>query len=307
MLVTGATGFLASHVVHTLLLSGYRVRGTVRACEKGECDLLLDEICGRRHDDAGEMRGRFEEVVCDLLRDEGWDDACAGCKFICHVASPVLLRRDVPDESAMFRPAIGGTRRLMSAAARNGVRRVIFTSSVGAAVASPGRRKYTCDEGDFTDPWDEGHIPYVRSKAFAELSAWLYAGVRPIPRADIAAVLCPRDSKIEESGAFALEESTTAWIRDEIAAIENEKCGDLDLVVVNPAYIIGPILLDRHAGRPGSSSTEIVRIVMTDARMQIAQPGISLPVVDVRDVAILQVPQRSDNLVLLRSSVSFPS
>ena len=114
-------------------------------------------------------------------------------------------------------------------------------------------------------------------------------------------------SEMTHSEATQLIDRLARLLRDEIAAIENEKCGDLDLVVVNPAYIIGPILLDRHAGRPGSSSTEIVRIVMTDARMQIAQPGISLPVVDVRDVAILQVPQRSDNLVLFRSSVSFPS
>lgn len=86
VLVTGATGFLGSWIVQTLLHSGYCVRGTARS--------LRDEKVGflRALPFASE---RLELVTADLLDGASvWDPIVRGADFVLHVASPFFLGDD---------------------------------------------------------------------------------------------------------------------------------------------------------------------------------------------------------------------
>jgi nucleoside-diphosphate-sugar epimerase len=81
VLVTGASGFIALHCILQLLGQGYRVRGTLRTPAR---ETHLRQIL-MQHVDVGD---KLEFVIADLLKDEGWDEAVSGCKFVLHTASP---------------------------------------------------------------------------------------------------------------------------------------------------------------------------------------------------------------------------
>ena len=73
-----------------------------------------------------------EFVEADLSNDEGWTEACRGCTYVLQVASPRLM--EVPkNPDDMIKPATEGTLRVLKAAKQaGGVKRVVFTSSMGA-------------------------------------------------------------------------------------------------------------------------------------------------------------------------------
>ena len=81
VLVTGATGFIASHLILQLIEKGYQVRGTARSADKAEAlNAILSEYSGKPVN--------IEIVAADLGSDEGWADAVRGVDFVQHVASP---------------------------------------------------------------------------------------------------------------------------------------------------------------------------------------------------------------------------
>ena len=68
-------------------------------------------------------------VDADLMKEDGWLEACRGIDVVIHVASVFKLGLS---EEAVVAPAVTGTRNVMTAAADAGVRRVIVTSSIAA-------------------------------------------------------------------------------------------------------------------------------------------------------------------------------
>jgi uncharacterized protein YbjT (DUF2867 family) len=71
ILVTGASGFIATHLVTTLLSRGYKVRGTVRSQDKGK---YLDKL----FEGVGD-KGQWEWVVVeDIAQDGVFDEAVKG-------------------------------------------------------------------------------------------------------------------------------------------------------------------------------------------------------------------------------------
>jgi len=83
--VTGASGYLASHVVRELLARGYRVRGTVRDPADPEKTDHLKRLPG-----AGE---RLELVRAELGEPEGLQRALRHCTALLHTASPASTLR----------------------------------------------------------------------------------------------------------------------------------------------------------------------------------------------------------------------
>lgn len=169
-LVTGGTGYLAGHVIEELLRSGHEVRATVRSTDDPQPTAHLRRI-------ADGVGGALEVVEADLGSDRGWDAAVAGCEAVLHVASP--FPATVPrDASSVVRPAVDGTRRVLGASARAGVRRVVVTSSIAAIVAGrPSGEERVRTEADWTDP--DRAAPYARSKTLAERAAWAFAAEHP--------------------------------------------------------------------------------------------------------------------------------
>jgi nucleoside-diphosphate-sugar epimerase len=163
VLVTGGSGYLGTHVIAALLRSGRSVRTTVRSTAR-EAELRAAIRRGDA-DDAG-----LEIVAADLLSDDGWPAAVAGCEEIHHVASPIpLAQPDDPDD--LIVPARDGARRVLRAARDAGARRVVLTSSFAAVGYTP-KPGAEFTEDDWTDPDTPGLAPYPRSKAIAERAAW---------------------------------------------------------------------------------------------------------------------------------------
>jgi dihydroflavonol-4-reductase len=162
VLVTGATGFVAGHVIADLLADGRDVRATVR-------DVATAEVAHLRK--AAAAAGRELDIVAASLdADAGWDTATDGVAGVIHVASPVPAKRPKRLEEVTG-PAVGGTRRVLAAAARHGVRRVVVTSSIDAI-----RGGHDARDGRERGPQDWAVVEragaYAASKTLAERAAW---------------------------------------------------------------------------------------------------------------------------------------
>src|SRR5262249_46016679 len=166
VLVTGGTGFIAGWTIVMLLGQGYRVRTTVRdPRQETELRVAIGSQVGRTD--------LLSFVVADLIRDDGWDAAVAGCDHVLHIASP--LGRETPrDRDALIEPARGGALRVLRAAVAAGVDRVVMTSAAAAArergsTAISNETIWANPEGPLLDP-------YRRSKILAERAAWAFMG-----------------------------------------------------------------------------------------------------------------------------------
>jgi len=170
--VTGATGFIAKHVVLKLLQRGDRVVCSVRVMARGhEVRQAIFANLGTRM--FAEDRLRF--VALDLTQDDGWADAMSGCDALIHTASPFPLSS--PDnEDDLIRPAVDGSRRALTAAVAAGVPRVVLTSSVAAVSNCPLPEGRPFDERDWTDLASPLAGAYVKSKTLAERAAWEFVG-----------------------------------------------------------------------------------------------------------------------------------
>src|SRR5271156_5350103 len=123
VLVTGGSGFIASHCILGLLAAGHRVRATVRSLDRAADVRKLLE-------DAGQNPG-LSFAAADLERDDGWQQAIDGYEYVLHVASPFPARSPAHEDELIV-PARAGTLRVLRAARAAGVRRVVMTSSFAA-------------------------------------------------------------------------------------------------------------------------------------------------------------------------------
>lgn len=164
VLVTGASGYIAGFIVQALVRNGWQVRGTIRSLAR-----------------AGAVRATLglpdlELVACDLMRDDGWADAMAGCDFVQHIASPIPAG-EPKDPNDLIVPAREGALRALRFAHAAGVRRVVMTSSM-AAIAyghADGRAPFT--EADWSNVNSLDAYAYIKSKTLAERAArdWMAA------------------------------------------------------------------------------------------------------------------------------------
>ena len=163
VLVTGGNGYLGTQLIAALLRDGRTVRATVRS--KGQEEGLRTAVRRGGAGDAG-----LEVVTADLMSDDGWAAALAGCEEVHHTASPIpSVQPEDPDE--LIVPARAGSLRVLRAARDAGARRVVLTSSFAAVGYTP-KPSADYSEEDWTDPDTPGLAPYPRSKAVAERAVW---------------------------------------------------------------------------------------------------------------------------------------
>jgi dihydroflavonol-4-reductase len=169
--LTGASGFIAKHIVLQLLNAGYQVRGSVRSLDRA------DEVRAAIEPhlvDPSDLSQRLSFVALDLGSDAGWAEAMQGCEALLHTASPFPLAQP-RNEQDLIRPAVDGTLRALKAASAAGIERVVLTSSAVAVMYGrlpPGKLAY--DEADWSDDADSAQNAYGRSKTQAEQAAWAY-------------------------------------------------------------------------------------------------------------------------------------
>ncbi|BDD12114.1 dihydroflavonol-4-reductase (plasmid) [Fulvitalea axinellae] len=163
VLLTGISGYIGLHCAVDLLKKGYAVRGSIRSLSKA--DSIRNAIKSQV-----DPEGNLEFCELDLLSDNGWDEAVAGCDFVMHVASPFFSK--IPkDENELIKPAVQGTLRALKAAHKAGIKRVVLTSSMVAMLGD-----VTGDENIGQDSWTKVNAKnataYLKSKTLAEKSAW---------------------------------------------------------------------------------------------------------------------------------------
>lgn len=165
--VTGASGFIAKHILRELLEQGYEVRASVRSDRrKEEVQALF------RH-------AALEFAMLDLTRDDGWQEALQGCDVLIHTASPFPLT-EPKDPRDLIRPAVDGTVRAMRAATTAGIDRVILTSSCAAIYKQADKPPMQpSDETNWTTPDAPSVGAYEASKTLAEKAAWDYVAEHP--------------------------------------------------------------------------------------------------------------------------------
>ncbi len=167
VLVTGGSGFIAGWCIVGLLKAGYRVRTTIRGEGKGAA---VRAAIAR----GGVSTDALEFAVADLTQDAGWDEAVRGCAYVLHVASPLPMGGD-PGLDALVRPARDGTLRVLAAALRADVKRVVVTSSCAAVTPRDVRGDSVSDETSWSDLSDPNLDAYRKSKTIAERAAWDWA------------------------------------------------------------------------------------------------------------------------------------
>lgn len=233
VLVTGANGYVGSHVIWQLLENGYTVRGTLRNPDDPK-NAFLKEF----HPAAAE---HLELVPGDLMKSDCWADAMKDVDVVMHVASPFQIDPKAKEDSFVG-PAVTGTLNVVQAAADAKVRRLVLTSSIAAVTEGYPKREYSnlrvFTEEDWTDPDSSSVGGYEKSKALAELKAW-----------------------------------------------EVAREGNLDMVVINPGLIFGPVF-DKSQGAQSASSDMVMRFLL---RKYPAVPPVSMGTVDVRDVATAHI------------------
>lgn len=168
VLVTGATGFIASHTILALIEKGYEVRGTARSADKAaRLNAILSDYAGNPIE--------IELVSADLTSDDGWTEAMEGVTYLQHLASPIP--NNLPkDPNDLIIPARDGALRALKAAKTAGVKRAVMTSSMAAIAYGWGdKRPDVLDETHWSNPDNiKDNTAYTRSKAIAEKAAWDY-------------------------------------------------------------------------------------------------------------------------------------
>jgi nucleoside-diphosphate-sugar epimerase len=165
VLVTGGTGTVSVHCILQLLQKGYSVRTTLRSLSK------KDEVIAMLTTGGITSFDNLTFIETDLTKDDNWDEAMKGCRYVLHVASPTHLYTSV-NEKEMISAAVDGALRVLKAARNAGIKRVVLTSSFGAVGFSNKDKSTETTEANWTDPNEKGLSAYEKSKVLAERAAW---------------------------------------------------------------------------------------------------------------------------------------
>lgn len=243
--VTGANGYIAKHILKSLLEDGHRVIGTVRNSKKAE------ELKRTVNDE-----NLIVELVPDMLVENAFDELFkkynTQIKYVFHTASPVLeTSKDY--EKSLIEPAITGAKSMVEAIRKyslTSVEHIVYTSSIAASSL----------ESEFTDPtlvvsedsWNPQGLEEAKTEFF---TAYSYS------------------KKIAEK---------TMWdFVEEYRGTEHE----IKLTTVNPCFNIGPQAYEADVTETMNFTAELINHVVKSKVGDPLPPTRIVPYVDVRNTA----------------------
>lgn len=182
VLVTGVTGFVASHVAKQFLERGYKVRGTVRDIAKAAW--LVDDVLAPYFKD-----GAFElALVPDISAAHSLDEAVKGVSAVVHVATIGTFN---PDPNQVVPQTVAGVTAALEAAVKEpSVQQFLFTSSKGAVIIPVLGDDTVVGRDTWNDktvqlawappPYEPSRamVVYFASKFAAEKEVWKFAAER---------------------------------------------------------------------------------------------------------------------------------
>jgi len=149
--VTGATGFVGSAVVRSLLRRGTAVR-----------------VLARHSSDLRNIAGLDVEIAYgDLLDEKGLTEVLWGCDTLYHVAAYYSTAE--ADSQKMYEINVRGTKTILRAAQKAGVQRVVHTSTIGT-IGQPTDGSLATEETEY-NLWDSASH-YAKSKYLGEVVAF---------------------------------------------------------------------------------------------------------------------------------------
>lgn len=179
VLVTGANGFIALHIIGRLLERGYNVIGTVRSQDKA------DDIYKKFQSDSSDPKLKIE-IIEDIIKPGAFDSLLQkekDIKYILHTASPFKFGFTDDLAEGYKKPAVDGTLNVLKAIHKYGehVVTVVVTSSYASIMnvdkmddASFTHTETVWNPIEWDDVKDETSA-YIASKKLAESAAWNFA------------------------------------------------------------------------------------------------------------------------------------
>ncbi|CAK4035003.1 Aldehyde reductase 2 [Lecanosticta acicola] len=162
ILVTGASGYIGSHVVNEALAAGFRVRGTARTHAKAEHTKKI----------FGHNPNYSTAIAADFSHEGAFDEAVQEVDAVIHVASDTTFD---PDPNKVVKPTVAGVLSILRSAAKTpSVKQFVLTSSSSAALLPHPNKEMTIT----ADHWDQEALdlawappPYNSDRAFPVYAA----------------------------------------------------------------------------------------------------------------------------------------
>jgi len=161
IVVTGVNGYVSQHVTKLLLENGYKVKGTVRSLANKQKYEFLYNL-------TPDAKDKIQFIEANLNDNKVWDDVLKGAQAVLHVASPVPFE-GISDEE-MIKAAVEGMKAITQAALKNGVKKLIYTSSGVTQLKGFGKKGEHITADTWADP--ESMDGYAKSKYYSEKELW---------------------------------------------------------------------------------------------------------------------------------------
>lgn len=260
--VTGASGYIGSHVVKKLIEDGYTVRGTIRdASREDKMSYLLAMN--------GSGKGSIELFECDLFKahEGAYDDAFAGCVAVFHVAADIGSDPSYGERTPQrtFDSCMTATKGVLESCQKSGtVQRVVNTSST-AAIAGLGESGKKLDGYEYDDEDWAGSGPYETIE-----ERWT--------------VTSPRTGDVHNLWTLERQAYAMGKVEAEQYAYAFAEKNGFDAVSVNPCHVLGPLI-----GKPHNATWQKRIGQMLEGKSgHEGRPEMLWNIIDVRDIAEAQ-------------------
>lgn len=265
--VTGATGYLAGHIICQLIDAGCQVHGTVRSLEPGKYEKRVAHLVQHAKEKGAEHLLKF--FAADLTVEGSFREAVRGCTAVVHTANVVQLSAKDPQRD-IVEPSVKGLLSVLDAmdaelketeGKKKGLRTFVLTSSYASVeVGIPEVARGPLTEDDWNTKASLQWKPYSFSKVETERAA----------RAWCEKIAFERHKKKVER-------------KEEDDDDEDEDEDLFRYCSIHPPMIIGPQL----NGDSVQSSSEAISLILSGQYPLL--PPLWFPMVDVRDVARVHV------------------
>ena len=159
ILITGADGFIGSHLTETLVRQGYNIRAFVLYNSFNSWG-WLDHV-------APEIKGKFDVFTGDIRDPHGVKEAMRGCDVVLHLAALIAIPYSYHSPDTYVDTNIKGTLNVLQAARELGVKRIVHTST--SEVYGTARFVPITEEHPL-----QGQSPYSATKIAADQLAYSF-------------------------------------------------------------------------------------------------------------------------------------